>query len=101
MKWIKKNIVLLTLIIIAIMSVIIDVIFKSNITIFNEVNKILFSLVSVIAGFWVTCYLLFLQMYKDRYPLTLVENKYLPQQRFTTYIVRTICLDDYKNKKVK
>ena len=91
MKWIKKHIVLLTLIIIAIMSVITDIIFESNITIFNEVNKILFSLVSVIAGFWVTCYLLFLQMYKDRYPLTLVENKYLPQMKYNmTYIVYCI-----------
>ena len=53
MKWIKKHIVLLTLIIIAIMSVITDIIFESNITIFNEVNKdVNFSTVVKVCNFF-------------------------------------------------
>lgn len=60
MNNLKKHIGLLTLIIFAIVSIIIDLIIKSNCIIFNEINRILFTLVTVIAGFWVTTYLLFL-----------------------------------------
>lgn len=74
MKKIRKYIGLITLIFFAIASVIVDLFLKSNSTVFNEVNRILFTLVTVIAGFWVTCYLLFLQIYKDRYPLKFIKK---------------------------
>ena len=91
MKRIEKHMGLIFLIVLAIISIVIDIIFKSNCEIFNEINRILFTLVSVIAGFWVTCYLLFLQIYKDRYPLKFVENKYLPQMKYNmTYIIYCI-----------
>lgn len=84
----KKYVGLTVLIVLAIASVIIDIIIKSNCIIFNEVNRILFALVSVTAGFWVTCYLLFLQVYKDRYPLKFIRNRYLPQMKYNiTYII--------------
>lgn len=91
MEKIRKYIGLITLIFFAIVSIILDVFLKSNSTVFNEVNRILFTLVTVIAGFWVTCYLLFLQIYKDRYPLKFVKNKYLPQMKYNiTYIIYCI-----------
>lgn len=91
MKNVKKYIGLIVLIVVAIVSIITDIILKSNCIIFNEVNRILFTLVTVIAGFWVTCYLLFLQIYKDRYPLKFVKNRYLPQMKYNiTYIIYCI-----------
>ncbi len=91
MKNVKKYIGLIVLIVIAIASVITDLKLKSDCIIFNEVNRILFTLVTVIAGFWVTCYLLFLQIYKDRYPLKFVKNRYLPQMQYNiTYIIYCI-----------
>lgn len=82
MKKMGKHKMLISLIAMAVLTVIVDILIKSNCTIFNEINKLLFSLVSVIAGFWVTCYLLFLQIYKDRYPLKFIEDKNLPKMRY-------------------
>lgn len=91
MKRVRKYIGLVALIILAIGSVIADIVIRSNCQIFNEVNRILFTLVSVIAGFWVTCYLLFLQIYKDRYPIKFLKHSYLPQMKYNmTYIVYCI-----------
>jgi len=79
------------LIVFAIVSITIDIIIASECTLFNEINRILFSLVTVISGFWVTCYLLFLQIYKDRYPLKFLESKYMPNLKYNkNYIVYCI-----------
>lgn len=88
MKKIRKYVKLIILISIAVISVLIDFALKSEYDMFSEINKILFSLVTVIAGFWVTCYLLFIQIYKDRYPLKFIKNKYLPVMKYNlTYIL--------------
>ena len=97
----KKYFGLSILIVFAIASVIIDIVLKSGCNTFNEINRILFSLVTVIAGFWVTCYLLFLQIYKDRYPLKFLQHKYLPMMKYNiTYVIYCIifgCLIIIKN----
>lgn len=91
MKKVKKYITLALLCVLAIISVIADILMQSNCKTFNEVNRILFTLVSVAAGFWVTCYLLFLQIYKDRYPINFLKNSYLPQMKYNmTYIIYCI-----------
>lgn len=91
MKKVKKYITLALLCVLAIISVIADILMQSNCKTFNEVNRILFTLVSVAAGFCVTCYLLFLQIYKDRYPINFLKNSYLPQMKYNmTYIIYCI-----------
>ena len=47
----------------------------------SKLSSILFSTITVIVGIWVTCYLLFFQLYKDRYPIKVLKEKYLPQMR--------------------
>ena len=73
-EWIKKYRIIVILIVCAVVSISVDIFLKSSCELFNEINRILFSLVTVIVGFWVTCYLLFLQIYKDRYPLIFLKN---------------------------
>ncbi len=91
MKILRKYVGLIVLIVSAIASVIIDIVMESNSDIFNEINRILFSMVTVIAGFWVTTYLLFLQIYKDRYPMKFIKDKYLQQMKYNiTYIIYSI-----------
>lgn len=91
MKNVKKSIGLIGLVALAIGAVIVDLIIKSDCSLFNEINRILFTLVTVISGFWVTSYLLFLQTYKDRYPLKLNENRYLSVMKYDiAYIIYCI-----------
>lgn len=91
MRKVKKYVGLFILIIFAVIAIIVDTILGSDCLIFNEINRILFTLVTVISGFWVTSYLLFLQTYKDRYPLKLIENMYLLRIKYDiTYIVYCI-----------
>lgn len=40
----------------------------------NDLVTILFSTVTVIAGLWISSYLLFLQLYKDRYPIKVLKE---------------------------
>lgn len=54
---------------------------KINNAALNELVTILFSTVTVVAGLWISCYLLFLQLYKDRYPIKALKNCYLPNMR--------------------
>ncbi|MBQ8279121.1 MAG: hypothetical protein IJZ23_04715 [Roseburia sp.] len=92
----KKYVGLIILIGLAVISVIVDAVIKSNWGAFNEINRVLFTLVSVMAGFWVTCYLLFLQIYKDRYPLKFLKNRYLPQMKsYLVYIIFCIVFGSF------
>lgn len=43
----------------------------------NDFVNSLFSIITVMAGIWITCYLLFLELYKDRYQLKLLEKDYI------------------------
>lgn len=88
---VKKYLAMGILISVAIISVILDIVLKSGCGVFNEINRILFTLVTVIAGFWVTSYLLFLEIYKDRYPLKFIQHKYLPIMKYNiTYVIYCI-----------
>ncbi len=80
----------------AIASIVVDIILKLDCMIFNNLSEMLFSLVTVIAGFWVTCYLLILEIFKDRYPIKLIKDKYLPQMKFIiAYIIYAILFGCY------
>lgn len=77
----KKKVVsiIIGLCIIGIGSIFADIIFNLDTSIFGELVNILFNSVAVVAGIWVTCYLLFLQVYKDSYPLKIINEEYMPQ----------------------
>lgn len=77
----KKKVVgiIIGLCITGIGSIFADIIFNLNTRIFGNLVNILFNSVAVVAGIWVTCYLLFLQIYKDSYPLKIINEEYLPQ----------------------
>lgn len=77
----KKKVtgIVLTLCVVGIACVVLDVFFKLDTKIFSKLVEILFNSVTVVAGIWVTCYLLFLQVYKDSYPLKIINQEYLPQ----------------------
>lgn len=82
MKNVKENITLIIFVISAITSVIIDLIIESNTAIFNEANKLLFTLSAMIIGFWISCFLLFVQIFKDRYPIKLINNIFITQMKY-------------------
>ena len=39
------------------------------------------SIITVIVGIWITCYLLFMELYKDRYPIESLKIELLPHMR--------------------
>ena len=87
-SFVKKHGILILLVVSALLSCAIDFIFKVSCDLFHEINSMLFTLVTVVAGFWVTCYLLFIEKYKDRFPLDFLKEHYLPQMKYNlTYVV--------------
>lgn len=53
----------------------IDFNYFSNVRNFNTLAASLFAATASISAIWTACYLLFFQLFKDRYPLRLVEAK--------------------------
>ena len=47
----------------------------------QQVFNLVFSAITVIMGIWVTCYLLVLELFKDRYPFNFISKKQLPNMR--------------------
>lgn len=64
-----------------------DIWLKIDSKVLNELIVLLFSTVTVIAGLWISCYLLFLQLYKDRYPIKVLKECYLPNMRYNFAVV--------------
>ena len=84
----RKLIVRLVLMsIIGILAICADIIFNIINSSLSELVVLLFSTVTVIAGLWISCYLLFLQLYKDRYPIKVLKTSYLPNMRYNFAIV--------------
>ena len=55
-----------------------DIVLKSNTnTSLNTLTQVMLSSVLVLAGFWISCYLMLLQFYKNRYPLEIIKNSFL------------------------
>ena len=77
---------------IILLSLLSDIILKYDNSFLDEINNMLTSTITVIAGFWVTCYLLFLQIYKDRYPLKFLKEKYLPQMKRNLIYIMIVLL---------
>lgn len=84
----KNKVIVLILAILALASVCIDLTIESKWCMLNEINRLLFSALLVVAGFWITAYFLFMQTYKDRYPIKLVGKQYMPlMKRCAAYII--------------
>ena len=47
----------------------------------KQVFDLVFSAISVIMGIWVTCYLLVLELFKDRYPFNFINKEQMPNMR--------------------
>ena len=47
----------------------------------SAVAKLTQSIITVIAGIWITCYLLFMELFKDRYPIASLKKDLLPHMR--------------------
>ncbi|NLJ89451.1 MAG: hypothetical protein GX323_01010 [Clostridiales bacterium] len=55
-----------------------DIVFESNTnTSLNTLTQVMLSSVLVLAGFWISCYFLLLQFYKNRYPLEIIKSIFL------------------------
>lgn len=52
-----------------------------NVPAVSHVAEFAQSIITVIAGIWITCYLLFMELYKDRYPLASLKKELLPHMR--------------------
>lgn len=73
--------------VIGIIAIFADYWLKISNTALNSLVQILFSTVTVIAGLWISCYLLFIQLYKDRYPIKVLKECYLPNMKQNFAIV--------------
>ena len=60
---------------VVVVSIWIDFNYFSNVRNFNTLAASLFAATASISAIWTACYLLFFQLFKDRYPLRLVEAK--------------------------
>ncbi len=85
----NKNIIIrvVFLALIGIVAIISDAVLNVKTDSINVLVEILFSSVTVIAGLWISCYLLFLQLYKDRYPIKILKECYLPSMRYNFTII--------------
>lgn len=77
-QWVYR-IVLLTLV--SLISLLVDYKLQFRSTSLANLVVILYNAIIVLAGIWITCYLLFLQLYKDRYPLQIIKKHYLPHMK--------------------
>lgn len=62
----------------SIVAFIADIFFKSNTnTSLNTLTQVMLSSVLILAGFWISCYFLLLQFYKNRYPMEIIKSRFL------------------------
>ena len=63
-----------------------DIVFESNTnTSLNTLTQVMLSSVLVLAGFWISCYFLLLQFYKNRYPLKLLKVFFKNSNNYIKY----------------
>ncbi len=81
MNYVKSRIVVVVEIIIWIASIILDEIIPLKSVCFETLSELFFNFITVVVGFWVTCYLLFVELYKDRYPFAVANRKFVPRMK--------------------
>lgn len=86
----KNNSIVITviaLIIVGIALLVLDYFLKWENTNLETLVEILFPAFASLAGIWISCFLLFLQLYKDRYPLEKMKEKYFPAIKHSFFLV--------------
>ena len=86
----KNNSIVITviaLIIVGIAMLVLDYFLKRGNTNLETLVEILFPAFASLAGIWISCFLLFLQLYKDRYPLEKMKEKYFPAIKHSFFLV--------------
>ncbi len=71
----------------AIIAIIFDLKFNLNSETLANFVSIMYPSVISVAGFLITVYILFLELYKDRYPLENMQKKQFPNTKYYTYAV--------------
>lgn len=77
----KTWIVGIAAVLFSIIAAVLDQVFKIRYTPIPDVASVVYSTITVIAGIWITCYLLFLELFKDRYPVEDLKSEQLPHMR--------------------
>ena len=73
---------LVLLICLSIVAILLDIRFKLNTNAILSLSNVLITTVSVVLALWVSCYLLYFELFKDRYPSKLLQDRYLPQMKY-------------------
>lgn len=68
-----------------------DQFFTRNYLPMKDLFELIFSMISVIAGIWITCYLLVLELFKDRYPFKFLKKEHLPKMR-DIFLMLGVCV---------
>lgn len=76
--------------VVGIICIVLDYYLKFETKIFENLVEIMFNLMATIVGIWATCYFLFIQIYKDSYPIKFIDKEYLP--RLKEYFVYAVVL---------
>ena len=76
--------------ILGIVFIAIDLLFFEHSQSLNNLVEIMFSSILVLAGIWVSCYLLCIELYKDRYQFNVIKNEFLPIMKGK--LIDVICL---------
>lgn len=76
----KKGFIIVCVIkyILGIVALVIDLKFSTSYQNLNTLVEIMFSSILVLSGIWVSCYLLFVELYKDRYQFNIIKDELLP-----------------------
>ena len=86
----KNNFIVITiigLILVGTVMLVLDYFLQWENTNLEALVEILFSAFASLAGIWISCFLLFLQLYKDRYPLEKMKAKYFPAIKYSFLLV--------------
>lgn len=92
-KNLRVIIVVVVLCITGIIAIALDEYLNLETRIFKNLVEIMFNFMATVVGIWATCYFLFIQIYKDSYPLKFVNKDYLPKLK--EYFVYSVVLFFY------
>ena len=89
-KWSLTITIIVIFSVIGFLLLLVDVFIHIVYTPLQDISRITINCVATIAGFWITCYLLFLELFKDRYPMEMLKEKQLPRMR--NYFALLLCV---------
>ena len=66
----------------SVIAILLDIKFDLNNEALSDFVSIMYPTVITVAGFLITVYVLFLEIYKDRYPFENMQKKHFPNTRY-------------------